>query len=176
MGIFVLFAQFKETMTREEFLLKKKELNRQFRLKVDELEQKYIEESGLAGKKILYWNESYSGRFLSETTVKIFKICSVSVGADSEFWIDETKDIYELGIEFSKDSKFREVSETYVTIGGEDSSEGIEFTSVAEIDDSDFEEVVKIFKKNNLKEDKEVALEAYYEISRYLRKAGYRPE
>ena len=44
------------------------------------------------------------------------------------------------------------------------------------IDDSDFEEVVKIFKKNNLKEDKEVALEAYYEISKYLRKAGYRPE
>lgn len=163
-------------MTREEFLLKKKELNRQFRLKVDELEQKYIEESGLVGKKILYWNESYSGRFLSETTVKIFKIYSVSVGADSKFWIDETKDIYELGIEFSKNSKLREVSETYVTIGGEDLREEIEFESVAEIDDSDFEEVVKIFKENNLKEDKEVALEAYYEISRYLRKAGYRPE
>lgn len=162
-------------MTREEFLLKKKELNRQFQLKVDELEQKYCEESGLAGKKVMYWNVIYSGHFLSEVTLKAFKICSVSVGADSEFWIDKTKDIYELGIEFSKDSKFIEVSETYVTIGGEDSGEEIEFDSVFEIDDSDFEEVVKIFNKNNLKDDKEVALETYNEISRYLREAGYRP-
>ena len=163
-------------MTREEFLLKKKELNRQFQLKVNELEQKYSEESGLAGKKVLYWTEIYSGDdYLNEMTVKVFKICSVSVGADSEFWIDETKDIYELGIELIKDSNLIEASETYVTICGEDSGEEIEFDSVSEIDDSDFEEVVKIFKKNNLKENKEVALETYYEISRYLRGVGYRP-
>ena len=64
------------------------------------------------------------------------------------------------------------MKKTYITGDFNDADYG---NVLIEVDDSDFEEIVKIFKKNNLKEDKDVALKTYYEISRYLREAGYKP-
>ena len=135
-------------MTREEYLLKKRQLDRQ-----------YIEESGLIGKKLLSWIEEDG-----DLMVHIFVVKSVSIGGDKNIWINSsTEENYEV-VYCGNDN-------TGLILGKEDNIDA-DVDCFDELSEEDFNIVREILTNGKNSADR---LELYKEAADYLRLKGYTP-
>ena len=140
-----LSAQIKNIMTKEEYLLKRRQLDRQ-----------YCCESGLIGKKLLSWVEQEK-----DLWVHIFVVKTISIGRENDLWINtSTKENYEVFWEGNDN--------TGLTLGEEDNLIDAEVDCFDEIDEIDFN-IVKEILINGKNSDR---LELYRKASDYLRSKG----
>lgn len=135
-------------MTKEEYLLKRSQLDRQ-----------YCYESGLIGKKLLSWVEQES-----DLWVHIFEVSAISIGRENDLWIKSTKENYEVFWEGNNN--------TGLSLGEENDRVGDEVDYFEEIDDVDFNNIKEIL-INGKNADR---LELYKKASDYLRSKGYTPK
>ena len=141
-----LSAQIKNIMTKEEYLLKRKQLDRQ-----------YCCESGLIGKKLLSWVERDG-----DLWVHIFVVKTISIGGENDLWINtSTEENYEVFWEGSDN--------TGLILGEEDNLIDAKVDCFEEIDEIDFK-IVKEILINGKNSDR---LELYRKASDYLRSRGY---
>ena len=135
-------------MTKEEYLLKRSQLDRQ-----------YCYESGLIGKKLLSWVEQEN-----DLWVHIFEVKTVSIGRKNDLWIKSTKENYEVFWEGNNN--------TGLILGEEDNLGGDEVDCFDEIDDVDFNNIKEMLINGKNSADR---LELYKKASDYLRSKGYTP-
>lgn len=141
-----LSAQIKNIMTKEEYLLKRKQLDRQ-----------YCCESGLIGKKLLSWREQDK-----DLWVHIFVVKTISIGGENDLWINtSTEENYEVFLEGNDN--------TGLTLGKEDNLIDAKVDCFEEIDEIDFN-IIKEILINGKNSDR---LELYRKASDYLRSRGY---
>ena len=133
-------------MTKEEYLLKRRQLDRQ-----------YCCESGLIGKKLLSWVEQKR-----DLWVHIFVVKTISVGGENDLWINtSTEENYEVFWEGNNN--------TGLVLGKVDNLIDAEVDCFEEIDEIDFN-IVKEILINGKNSDR---LELYRKASDYLRSKGY---
>lgn len=133
-------------MTKEEYLLKRRQLDRQ-----------YCNESGLIGKKLLSWVEQEK-----DLWVHIFEVETISIGRENDLWIKSTKENYEVYWEGNNN--------TGLTLGEKDNLVSDEVDYFEEIDDVDFNNIKEILINGKNSADR---LELYRKASDYLRSRGY---
>ena len=133
-------------MTKEEYLLKKRQLDRQ-----------YCNESGLIGKKLLSWVVEQG----KDLWVHIFEIETIIISRENDLLIKSTKENYEVFWEGNNN--------TGLILGEKDNLVGDEVDYFEEIDDIDFNNIKEIL-INGKNSDR---LELYRKASDYLRSKGY---
>lgn len=133
-------------MTKEEYLLKRRQLDRQ-----------YCCESGLIGKKLLSWVEQEK-----DLWVHIFVVKTISIGRENDLWINtSTEENYEVFWEGNNN--------TGLILGKENNLIDAEVDCFEEINEIDFN-IVKEILINGKNSDR---LELYRKASDYLRSRGY---